>query len=162
MKKIFASLVVAFVSVAMNAQIYVGGSINFENDDVSTSLTLSPEVGYKLNEKFAIGGVLDFEVTDFKEFKSFTLDVSPYARYTFLKAGNFSLFADATVEFTYDADASDFTFGGVYIKPGAAFAINEQFTLAAHMGMIGYEDTSSTFMINPKSTNLLFSLYYNF
>ena len=161
MKKIFASLAAVLVSVAMSAQIYVGGGIDFKSNDDANTLGLSPEVGYVLNENLAVGGVLDFSA-DFDAIDEFNLDIAPYLRYTFLKAGNFSIFADATVEFNYNGGASEFNWNGIFVKPGCAYAINEKFTLAAHMGKIGYEDPSSTFMVSPNSKELSFSLYYNF
>ena len=164
MKKIFASLAAVLVSVAMSAQIYVGGGFDFTSKDNSNVLTLSPEVGYVLNENLAIGGVVDFSA-DFDAFDAFNLAVKPYARYTFLKAGNFSLFADGVVDLNYNGGAKEFKFQGVYVQPGCAYAINEKFTLAAHMGKIGYVDNAydvETIKVAPNSTNLSFSLYYNF
>ncbi len=164
MKKIFASLAAVLVSVAMSAQIYVGGGLNFSDkyNGGEAGIKLSPEVGYVLNENLAIGGVLDFEVADFGAFDEFNLDIAPYARYTFYKAGNFSIFADGSVDFNYNGGASEFTWKGVFVKPGVSYAINEKFSLAAHMGQIGYDDIKGAFEVAPNSKELKFSLYYNF
>lgn len=63
MKKILMTLAVAFVAVAANAQVYVGGSLGVASseilggDDVTTYQVL-PEIGYNINNNWAIGTVL--------------------------------------------------------------------------------------------------------
>ncbi len=168
MKKLFASLAAVLVSVAMSAQIYVGGGLNVESNSDKTGFGVAPEVGYVLNENLAIGGLLDFKVADIDAIDEFTLDIKPYARYTFLKAGNFSLFADGIVDLNYNAGASEFNFQGVYVQPGVSYAFNEKFSIAARMGKIGYVDEADpqgmkeTILVAPNSSNLSFTLYYTF
>ena len=62
MKKIVILLFVAMVALSAKAQVYVGGTVSlWHNDDVdATTFTLNPEVGYNLNEKWAVGGILTF------------------------------------------------------------------------------------------------------
>ena len=165
MKKLFASLAAVLVSVAMSAQIYVGGGLNVKSNSDATGFGVQPEVGYVLNENLAIGGMLNFDVQDIDAIDAFKLDIKPYARYTFLKAGNFSLFADGIVDLNYNAGASEFNFQGVYVQPGVSYAFNEKFSIAARMGQIGYVDNADnkeTILVAPSTEKLAFTLYYTF
>ena len=62
MKKFVILLFVAMAALSAKAQVYVGGTVAlWHNDDLdATTFALNPEVGYNLNEKLAIGGVLTF------------------------------------------------------------------------------------------------------
>lgn len=139
-KKIFAVLLAAFAMTA-NAQIYVGGQLGFSSSSVNpdiegidnisgTSFKILPEVGYKLNDKWAVGiqvgyskgysafgsfdvndarslaktagsAVLDVvSSSDGPEIKLNAFRVAPYVRYTFMKAGNFDFFVEGGVSYT--------------------------------------------------------------
>lgn len=55
MKKILMSLAVAFVALAANAQVYVGGNVGIAsskegNADAVTTYKVLPEIGYNINE----------------------------------------------------------------------------------------------------------------
>ena len=109
--------------------------------------------------------MLNFDVQDIDAIDAFKLDIKPYARYTFLKAGNFSLFADGVVDLNYDGGASEFNFQGVYVQPGVSYAFNEKFSIAARMGQIGYVDNADnkeTILVAPSTEKLAFTLYYTF
>ena len=165
MKKLFASLAAVLVSVAMSAQIYVGGGLNVKSNSDATGFGVQPEVGYVLNENLAIGGMLNFDVADVDAIDAFNLDIKPYARYTFLKAGNFSLFADGVIDLNYNGGAREFKFQGVYVQPGVSYAFNEKFSIAARMGQIGYVDNADhkeTILVAPSTEKLAFTLYYTF
>ena len=71
MKKIVILLFVAMVALSAKAQVYVGGTVSlWHNDDVdATTFTLNPEVGYNLNEKWAVGGILTFSHSKLDEGK---------------------------------------------------------------------------------------------
>ena len=63
MKKIFMTLVAVCFAATMNAQVYVGGSLGFnawssqENagDRSETTFKIMPEIGYNINDSWAIG-----------------------------------------------------------------------------------------------------------
>ena len=69
MKKLFLLMATAFVAMSVNAQVYLGGSVNItawstgENagDRSETVFKLLPEIGYNLNDKWAIGTVFGYE-----------------------------------------------------------------------------------------------------
>lgn len=65
MKKILMSLAVAFVALAANAQVYVGGNVGIAsskegNADAVTTYKVLPEIGYNINENWAIGTTVGF------------------------------------------------------------------------------------------------------
>lgn len=65
MKKVVLFAVAAFAAVAMSAQVYLGGSLGFSSSSLKiadgadklsgSSFQIRPEVGYKLDDKMALG-----------------------------------------------------------------------------------------------------------
>ena len=131
----------AVFAMTASAQIYVGGQIGFSTSSVNadtegsssisgTSFKILPEVGYKLNDKWAVGiqvgysqGISAFGTFDVNDFRSLAKNVgsaafdvlsssdladvklnsfrvAPYVRYPFLKAGNFDFFLEGGVAYT--------------------------------------------------------------
>lgn len=93
MKKILMSLAVAFVSLAANAQVYVGGNVGIAsskkgNADAVTTYKVLPEIGYNINENWAIGTTVGFgkgNPVSIEDESSNYVTVEPYARYTFVR-----------------------------------------------------------------------------
>ena len=85
MKKFVILLFVAMAALSAKAQVYVGGTVAlWHNDDLdATTFALNPEVGYNLNEKLAIGGVLTFAHSKLDEGKYNAFALAPYARYSY-------------------------------------------------------------------------------
>jgi opacity protein-like surface antigen len=143
MKKILMTLAAVAVATTMNAQVYLGGTLGFTQDHASNSkvstnmFTVSPEIGYNLNEKFAVGAALGYtyEGTTGAAHKN-TWKINPYLRYTFVKAGNFSAFADGGLEYetahTKGLKKNTNTFG-FRVNPGIAYNVSEKVTLVAHL-----------------------------
>lgn len=159
---------VAFLATTMfaSAQIYVGGGLNFNRVDVdgekSTTYGIAPEVGYVVNDNWAFGAVLGYDDLD-EEGKKFS--IKPYARYTYFRAGAFSLFADGA--FAYDItkpeEGDDLKSWSLGVEPGLAYNINENFSVVAKFGHFGYQDEDETSTISLDLDNeLSFSIYYNF
>lgn len=175
MKKIFASLVVLFVSVAMNAQVYVGGGIGFSNventadDSKVTTFAIKPEIGYKLDSKWDIGTTLNFEYAKEGDYKATSFAVAPYVRYNAFKVGAVTFFADASAEIAaLKVDGGDSYSGwSIGIKPGVSVDVTKKLSFVAHAGHIGYFDTEEInnlkgFEAGISTENLTFSLLWNF
>jgi hypothetical protein len=180
MKKLFSLIAVAFVAMSVNAQVYVGGSLGIDawssqknaGDRSETTFTILPEVGYNLNDEWAVGTVIGYVsdkwvgVNGISE-SAFTFN--PYARYTYLKAGKVSLFVDGGVDFT-TASKADWTELEVGFKPGLAVSLTDNLSFVSHIGFIGYDllnpdgddNNTSKFGLNLDATNITFGLYYNF
>jgi len=191
MKKIMMTLAAVAVAATMNAQVYVGGSFGLTQDHTSNSqvstnmFTISPEVGYNLNEKFAVGVAFGYSyrgTTGGVHHNRYT--VNPYLRYTFVKAGEFSAFVDGGLEYATDhtkgLKKSENTFG-FRVNPGIAYNVSQKVTLVAHLknGMYFNHTWNGEFQGDDKypaqrgqhanhwgldlsSLNLQIGAYYNF
>lgn len=143
MKKIFLSLMVMVAAVAANAQIWVGGSLGFRTydaqgaGDTETTFNIAPEVGYDLSEDLSIAIGLGYASESLKDVDDAqtTISVNPYARYKFLKAGNFNVFLDGGFAFkSVDDGANKNNAWLIGVRPGVAYSINENFSVVAHLG----------------------------
>ena len=180
MKKIFMTLVAAFAAMSMNAQVYIGGSFAFDAwsgqkyaaghpDQSETVFKLLPEIGYTLNEEWAIGTVIGYESNKWNGSSESAFTFNPYARYTFSDLGKVKLFVDGGVDFTSGSKA-DYTDLGVGFKPGLAVSLTDNLSFVSHVGFIGWQqhnpdgddNNTSKFGIDLSGANLTFGLYYNF
>lgn len=179
MKKFFIMAALAVASMTASAQVYVGGSLGFESSkansdaDNLTSFSIKPEVGYNLDENWAVGIQLGYssEEED-KDFTKSTLEIAPYARYTFAKSGIASFFVDGGIQFvSYGSDAKGSTFG-VGFRPGVKIAASSKVDLVAKLGYLGYRsanddavasgDTKEKIGLNIDNTNLELGVFFNF
>ena len=164
MKKIMMTLAAVAVAATMNAQGYIGGTINFSSDksttataeDKTTAIGFAPELGYKLDDKMAVGVALGFGTskntidyvgtaagTPSTDFTTTTISIKPYLRYQVLTFGKANIFVDGGLDFTSikttDMKAAmDF---GLFVTPGIAFDINEKWSIVAKiddMFKLGY------------------------
>lgn len=169
MKKLFVTVCMAVAAMAANAQVYVGGEVglwrNGEDGANKTSLTLSPEIGYNLDETWALGlklgynyqyqGSGEFEFADEtfsgnKKTNSFVIE--PYVRASYAKFGPVRLFVDGGFAFATSKDKYTASAGSksesvsddahnawqIGFKPGLALDLNEHFSFIAHAGFLGY------------------------
>ena len=183
MKKIFAVALVAMMTMTVNAQVYVGGGVGFQTSSYDgnseTYFTIIPEIGYNLNEDWAVGMTIGYgeaktkmnvagvKVTD----KVKTFQIAPYARYTFVKFDKVNLFVDGTVAYKHEnyAGVKTNTFG-IGLKPGVAVNLNDKLSFVAHVGFLGYENekvkgddkSANSFGLGLDGSNLSFGVYYNF
>lgn len=180
MKKIFSVIAAALVAVSVNAQVYVGGSVSVNawssqknaGDKSETTFAIMPEIGYNLNDEWAIGTVIGYESnkwTGVEGISETAFTFNPYARYTFLKSGKVSLFVDGGVDFT-SASKADWTEIAVGLKPGLAVSLTDNISFVSHLGFIGYDmlnpdgddNNISKFGLDLSGSNLSFGLYFNF
>lgn len=148
MKK-FLTLAIAFVAtITASAEgWYAGGSVGFNRNttDNKTEVIIMPEIGYNFTEKAAIGATVGYDHKYDNGDKLDLFKVSPYLRYTFLKAGIVNLFVDGGVDVgighskaLYGGSGAAVVWG-IGLKPGVSFNINEKFSLVAHIGFLGYQ-----------------------
>ena len=165
----------AFTSLTQ-AQLYVGGNLGFNTLSTSStvgttttkggsssSLTLSPEVGYFLSDNLAVGVGVSFNsnsittpITSTTSSVSLntTFMINPYARYFFYKSGSFSAFAEGSVG--YGSMMSENTLGttttknpstsiiSVAVAPGIAYDLSDKFSLIAKLGNVGFQSSTVT------------------
>lgn len=176
MKKIIFVLAMCACTMAANAQLWVGGSFGLNvnkikgADKSSVMFTLSPEVGYDLNEKWAVAGALNIATSN-EELKPFQFSLNPYARYKFAHVGIATFFADGGVTFGIEsmkfADKREcYGLVGVGIRPGVSLEVNDHLSFEAKTGYLGYNfrdaNKSHSFGMGLNTEALSFGLYYNF
>lgn len=179
MKKLMLAAAMMVATISASAQVYVGGSLGFESTkenkdaDNLTKFSINPEVGYNLDENWAVGiqlGYSNVEIMTDKRESKFT--IAPYARYTFAKSGIASFFVDGGISFiTLGADTKGSVFG-VGICPGVKLAVSNKVDLVAKLGNIGYrsanDDAVATSSFKKNEFNfgidgntLQFGVYFN-
>ena len=101
MRKLFLLVVIVMAAITASAQegIYLGGGISlWRNNDVDkTSFSITPDVGYNLSEKWAVGVELAYTHKGYDEdYKVSTnaFALAPYARYSFYENKIVRLFLD--------------------------------------------------------------------
>ena len=183
MKKIMMTLVAIAMATTMNAQWYVGGSVGFGSvkagsGDSETTYKVIPEVGYSFNDKWSVGVALGYakgscsfgnSLQDYTQnVTTEVFSVNPYARYTFVNEGKFSIFCDGGIGFESWKDmGTNFSVG---LRPGFAFKASDKISLEAHIGFVGFNtfspkgggDSSNSFGLDLTGVANSFGIYYNF
>lgn len=196
MKKVMLMVAFMVAAVAASAQVYVGGGIGFSSEkdgypnggtepDAETKFHFNPEVGYNLNDKWAVGLGLTFATykpSDIK--KTFSFEIAPYARWTFVKWNKVSLFLEGGLAYGFDKTKTDYTVGNrteteevkdsyfkIGVKPGLRVDITDHLAFMTRVGWFGYECTmpdgddmnnGSRFGLDVDGENLTFGLLYSF
>ncbi len=176
MKKIMMTLAAVCVAATMNAQVYLGGSVGFQttsHDGNSTSsLKILPEIGYNLDENWAVGITLGYaQDKSYSDVKEKMFQISPYVRYTVAKLDKVNIFVDGAVGYLhYDNDGAKSNAFEVGLKPGVSVNLNDKLSFVSHFGFLSYQyakaDTEGAKAYNTfgfdLSSNVSFGLYYNF
>jgi opacity protein-like surface antigen len=181
MKKIMMTLAAVAVAATMNAQGYIGGSLGFSSEKTNngtvgtaatsektvTGFNFNPEIGYKLDDKMAVGVVLGFGFDKTKtelvgtaattaaaagqeissEVKTTTFSLKPYLRYQVLTFGKANIFVDGGLNFALESakDMKPAMDLGLFVQPGVAFDINEKWSIVAkleNMFTLGYHKSA--------------------
>lgn len=198
MKKIFMIAVMAVATLSANAQIWVGGNLGFNTskdkvkvdnvtvDNTSTSFYIAPEIGYNLDDDWAVAVRLGYShnpsyAIDLDDYgytgRANSFEINPYVRYKFVKAGNFYAFIDGGIAFatTHLNGMGDYVDNikglSIGFNPGIAYNVSPKVTLVAHIGDLSYnriwtkagESKLSRDSFNLNLTNSIsFGAYVNF
>lgn len=166
MKKILLIFVLVTVFMPLvNAQSvgekWIGGSIGFttnkENDEDRTyNYNITPEFGYILTDKLALGIAIGYDHSEYNRFYSANGEhlnfvakkngytINPFVRYTFLKGNIGGLFIDGGVKygyykedlFSYEIESHEIEAG---FRPGVAVVLSSKLSLIGRFGFLGYE-----------------------
>lgn len=181
MKKFLLLAIAAVIGLGANAQDtkwYSGGQITFGRTTESisgvksTQVTVLPEVGYNLTDKFAVGAVAGVSYRKSGGEEKTVFKVNPYARYTYYRYERVNLFVDGGVDFGIGrAHGSTAVEYGIGFRPGVSFSINDKFSLVAHVGFLGYQGgnrpakrngTPENWGLDLDSNNIMFGFSYKF
>lgn len=179
MKKILLIALLSVISLSASAQFYFGGQVGFTRNatDNYTLLNIAPEIGYDFNEKWAFGGVLQYQYAYQNHVDLNVFEISPYARYKFAKVADDKLkfFVDGGIGLGVQK-VTGYDTGFVYhigLRPGMSYSFNEHWTVLAHLSQLGWEGATdkatngygrkNQFTWNIFNWNdLMFGLYYSF
>ncbi len=161
MKKFFIAVSLIFAAITVNAQWYVGGSLNFSTEtdknsdgdkmDTDTRFNISESLGYYVTDKFDIGmragfglGSLKNHTADTKS-KSASWTLAPYARYSFLQFNKFEVIARAELSYrgnrtkNDDGDVmSENTAIGINIAPILAYNLTDHLVLTTTLNFASF------------------------
>lgn len=169
-KKNLLVIALAFITVAINAQFYVGGSLGYssvadKNDDgektsSTSNFSFAPKVGYDLNEKFSVGlgfslgnsGIktYDSDGDELANPKVSTWEITPFARYTVAEFGKISLLGEGIIFWggtTTDSGISNSpkvksSTYGLNIAPIIAFAATNRISIEASLNFLNLRYSS--------------------
>ena len=170
-------LMAALLSYAQ--EMYLGGGISLWRDcdaDIN-SFSISPDFGYNLNERWAIGAELAYahegtyyynEGKDRISSHVNSFAIAPYARYSFYENKIVRLFIDMGLGFsTSKAEHRDAVNGfEIGLKPGLAIKLNDSFSFITKVGFAGYRDDyfrgSDGFGVTLDGENISIGIDYEF
>ncbi len=205
MKKLMLVSLGLIMAMGLNAQgnkMWIGGNAGFGTNNVKdgdsfSSWQFGPTFAYMLNDNMAVGiNLLSNGSTDKANnnsndvYKMSGWNIEPFFRYYFAGAGNFKFFGDGLVGFgggkeTWESDMSTEPFEskystfGIWVRPGAQFWFNDNWSVAATIGALGYssrtnnkdetnnagesiETTTTNFGIAVDFSNTNFSVFWHF
>lgn len=175
MKRVILSAIMALTFLGANAQVWMGGSMEFNStkyenvDKAGLTFGIRPEFGYTLTDKWdvaiGLGVTTKSDYPDVSDYTEFSL--APYARFTFAQMGKVGFFVDGGVDFgiekkKHSDDESTFWIG---LRPGVKYAASDKITFVAHLGSFGYKtiaDREDWFGFNIDNSALTFGMYWNF
>lgn len=151
------------------SQMYMGGTFGINTNgskDVQGNVSvkgpseftfdLSPELGFILSDKLAIGGIVgltiftenDNAIPDNYKATTTLFQLRPYADFTFMKAGKFGVFARGSLTFVFGkvtetlgglSVASDPVVGmAVGLAPGLKYDVNNHIQLRTNLNFLGF------------------------
>lgn len=168
---------------------YIGGTVGFSStkakatgSEAQTSWSLSPELGYFIQDNLALGIRLNLGGTSQGDNSSSTLGGGLYARKFWDVSDNFNIFVGANLG--YDGSTNKSKVGtttfesksntlGVFLDLGMTYQVSEKWTIIGRLGTLGFNSTSdpdndqagsSSFGLNVNTLGNPFSvgMYYSF
>ena len=154
MKKLF--ITIAFVAAAFfaQAQIFVGGSLGFDNTkdplggtaEKVTTISVIPTVGYMFADNMGVGADLGmtFEKEKYAagEMKTTDFVIAPYFRYVFAEIDNFKFYGDLKLDLKFgtikedgfdDVKTSTVGFG---VVPGMSYDLTDNISMVATLNVL--------------------------
>ena len=175
MKKTLFAIALAMTTMAINAQVFVGGGFGFSSskyegsDYSSTTFSFSPEVGYVLDDVWSFGLPIGLSTSKTASEKAYDLEgdtswsIAPYARYTFFKSGNLSVFVDGILGLSGMNDSD--TNVSLSVAPGVAYGFTDNICMVTRLGSLGWNNqygNGSYFGLNANASIGSVALYYTF
>ena len=140
-KLVLTSLLAAFAVSAANAETnyFVGGSAGFDfNDGHKNMVTIAPEFGWKVDSKWDLGVMGEFDYARNSEDDVYEYGVGAFARYHAAKFGDFELLFKGGLGLDFvTMDGHTAKTLNAAIIPMVTYDISESFTLYANLNFLG-------------------------
>ena len=171
MKKYLLLLSTLFLSMSMNAQMFVGGTLSFVSEDVplndgkttASAFTIAPSLGYNLSDMWSVGLELEYSTGDLytqipgklncyynassssKQDNRFSLfGIAPYVRCKYFRTNLVDFFVDGGVGFANINDGTNNSRSLYFsFQPGVILNVTKHFSFVTYLGAIGYYTESS-------------------
>ena len=147
MKKLFLLMALACISIAANAQAYVGGTLGISVVHASTdgasatnsAFSIAPEAGYYFNNTWAVGASVGVQYQSISDTGVTTFYVLPYVRANFAHFSVFDFFGELALGYSHESSdgygTGGFTAG---LRPGFTANFNDQFALVGRTTLLSY------------------------
>ena len=169
MKKLLFTIVFIFIGIyTIQAQWYIGGSVNATINKESQTFSIAPDVGYSFTSApLSIACALEYggELSKDNGY-TYSLTVSPYFRYEICDIGErFSLFLDLYS----DIDVLKLNYFDIGLKPGISFDVTKHWSAEFSLGLLEYkwkkvpnDKPTHNFEFGFKTAAPSFGIYYSF
>ena len=149
MKKLFVVASLIFVGIAVKAQLYMGaqfdinaGSLKNDNGDKlssNASFGAYADIGYRLTDVWDLGvdygGTIGVSKVGDTKVTTARWLLSPYARYSVLKAGDFELLGKGSLILE---GSKTYNQVGIQVVPVLAYNLNDRITLQANLNFFSF------------------------
>lgn len=146
MRKLLLTLVLIVMGISAQARFYAGGTLGIDvinlhdgASDTQTALGIAPEVGYNINDTWAIGAQIGFGVVS--NGSSITsVKIMPYVRNTFASVGMVDFFGELGMGYANQSSGGFGESGFVSaVRPGMAINFSKKFAVIARTNLLRYE-----------------------
>jgi long-subunit fatty acid transport protein len=165
--------------------VFITGAVGYgtisTGDSKLTSFTLSPSVGFFVNENIAFGAVLGFNSSTLEDSVTDAFSAGFFVRNYFKPSAQFSVFAElkAAINNTKTESRTGAVIEnelktngvGLAFAPGVNYFISDKFSIEATWGLLGYStskpdfdgaESTDNFSFGLNMTSLNFGLNYKF
>ncbi len=157
MKKLLFVIAALASCMSISAKFWVEGDVYYRsssqyyNDDNQVQWGLVPTVGMSLNDKLSVGLAVGLEGYKFGARDYTNIKINPFARYTLIESGDFSLFAQGGVGYSHTTDGDGSWSLWLNVLPGIKYSFNENFAVVAKMSCLYLSHDSSNGLFSEKN-----------
>ena len=144
MRRVFISILLlagmTFSAATQENSMWIGGTLSLTGEDngqTRSTTTIMPELGYNINQAWAIGGRVGFTtdrtVQQGNTRRENTTSIIPFARYTFGDVAGFQVFGQGEMPLHffggnhYDGTSMDGSNSiGLAVRPGVSYSFTER------------------------------------
>lgn len=157
MKKLLFVIAALASCMSISAKFWVEGEVYYKNssqyyvEDNTVQWGLVPTAGMSLNDKLSVG--LGIGLEGYKQGDDDYTDImiNPFARYTLIESGDFSLFAQCGVGYSHTTYGDGSWSLWLNIRPGIKYSFDDNFAVVAKMSCLYFSHDSNDGMFTAKN-----------